>query len=168
MTVDTTHLGHPLVMPARNRSNAYSFVLNKFKSKLNGYKANKLSRVGGLTLIKSVFSSLPVYYMSNILFSKKMLAKMNATIRDFWWTGIQQENQKKPLYLKAWSEICKSKKEGGLGIRNLEAVNKAMLVKAVWNIVTQPDNTTSRILKSKYFPFTSFWKAPNNVPKSAF
>jgi hypothetical protein len=47
-----------------------------------------------------------------------MLAKMNAVIRDFWWIGVQEENQTKPLYLKASAEICKSKKEEGwvLGI----------------------------------------------------
>ncbi|KQJ87082.2 hypothetical protein BRADI_4g09250v3 [Brachypodium distachyon] len=97
-----------------------------------------------------------------------MLAKMNAVIRDFWWTGVQEENQKKPLYLKAWAEICKSKKEGGLGIRNLEAVNKAILVNSAWKIVITNYSTTARILKSKYFPYTSFWKAPTNIPKSAF
>jgi hypothetical protein len=126
----SVHLGHPLVLPAKNRSQAYDFVLQKFKSKLACYKANKLSHAGRLVLIKSVFSSLPVYYMSNILFSKKLLAKMNAIIRDFWWTGIQQDNKNKPMYLKAWSEICKFKKQGGLGIRNLEAVNKALILTA--------------------------------------
>lgn len=65
-------------------------------------------------------------------------------------------------------EICKSKKEGGLGIRNLEAMNKAILLNVAWRIVTSQDSITSRILKSKYSPFTSFWKAPTNTPKSAF
>lgn len=123
MTIATTHLGHPLIMPSRNRSHAYNFVLDKFISKFNGYKANKLSHAARLVLIKSVFASLLIYYISNILFSKKILAKMNAIIHDFWWTGVQDENQMKPLYLKAWSEICKAKKEGGLSIRNLEVVN---------------------------------------------
>jgi hypothetical protein len=45
-------------------------VLDKFKSKLSTYKADKLSHAARLELIKSVFSSIPVYYMSNILFSK--------------------------------------------------------------------------------------------------
>ena len=38
--------------------------------------------------------------------------------------GCRKINQVKHLYLKAWAEICKSKKLGGLGIRNPEAVNK--------------------------------------------
>jgi hypothetical protein len=122
MNKQSIHLGHPLILPAKNRSQAYEFVLQKIRSKLSCYKANKLSHAAILVLIKSVLSSIPVYYMANILFSKKILAKMNAIMRDFWWTGIQQENKTKPIYFKAWTEICKSKKEGGLGIRKIEAI----------------------------------------------
>jgi hypothetical protein len=68
---NTIHLGHPLILPAKDRSAAYNFVYDKFRSKLSACKANKLSHAARLTLIKSVFSSIPVYYMSNILFSKK-------------------------------------------------------------------------------------------------
>jgi hypothetical protein len=64
------HLGHPLILPAKDRATAYNFVLDKFKSKLGTYKADKLSHAARLELIKSVFASIPVYYMSNILFSK--------------------------------------------------------------------------------------------------
>jgi hypothetical protein len=80
----TIHLGHPLILPAKDRSAAYNFVYDKFKSKLSAYKANRLSLAARLTLIKSVFASIPVYYMSNILFSKKFLAKLTAIIRNFW------------------------------------------------------------------------------------
>lgn len=31
------HLGHPLILPAKNRTSAYNFVLDKFKSKLSTY-----------------------------------------------------------------------------------------------------------------------------------
>jgi hypothetical protein len=101
MNIQSVHLGHPLILPAKNRSQAYDFVLQKFKSKLSCYKSNKLSHAARLVLIKSVLSSLPVYYMSNIIFSKKLLAKTNGVIRDFWWTGVQHDNKTKPIYLKA-------------------------------------------------------------------
>jgi hypothetical protein len=62
------HLGHPLVLTSKDRSAAYTFVYDKFKSKLSTYKANRLLHAARLTLIKSVLSSIPVYNMSNILF----------------------------------------------------------------------------------------------------
>jgi hypothetical protein len=105
--------------------------------------------------------------MANIMFSKKLLAQIRAVIRDFWWTGVQDENATKPLYLKAWIEICKPTREGGLGIRDLEAVKKALLVNVAWRIVVNTEETTSKVLKSKYFLNISFWRSPVSVPKSA-
>ena len=80
------HLGHPLILPGKNRLAAYAFLVDKFKAKLTGYKANKLSHAGRLTLIKSVFASISVYYMSNILLSKKIISKLTSIVRKFWWT----------------------------------------------------------------------------------
>lgn len=44
------HLGHPLILPGKDRTAAYNFVFDKFKSKLNTYKADKLSTLRGLSL----------------------------------------------------------------------------------------------------------------------
>lgn len=44
-------------------------MFDKFRAKLSGYKANKLSHAAKLILINFVFASIPVYYMSNILFT---------------------------------------------------------------------------------------------------
>jgi hypothetical protein len=92
-----THLGHPLIIPGKKRTAAYDFVVDKFKSKLSTYKADQLSHAARLDLIKSVFSSIPVYYMSNILFTKKFISKLTSIIRKFWWTRIQEETNSKSL-----------------------------------------------------------------------
>jgi hypothetical protein len=104
------HLGHPLILPSKDRSAAYAFIYDKFKSKLSTYKANRLSHAARLTLIKSVFSSIPVYYMSNILFSKKFITKLTAIIRNFWWTGVQDDQTTRSLCLRAWADVCTEKK----------------------------------------------------------
>ena len=74
------HRGHPLIIPGKDRTTAYNFVFDKFKSKLSTYKSDKLSHAARIELIKSVFASIPVYYMSNILFTKKFIAKLTAII----------------------------------------------------------------------------------------
>jgi hypothetical protein len=162
------HLVHPLILPAKDRATAYNFVLDKFKSKLGTYKADKLSHAARLELIKSVFASIPVYYMSNILFSKKFIAKLTAIIRNFWWTGAREETKSKSLCLRAWKDICTPKNEGGLGIRNLQAMNQALILMAAWRIADQPNEFLHSVLKSKYFPDSSLWRPNSNAPKSAF
>ena len=68
--------------------------------------------------------------MSNIIFTKKFIAKLTAIIRNFWWTGIREETNVKIMCLKAWKDICSPKKEGGLGIRNLQAINMGLILMA--------------------------------------
>uniref|UniRef100_A0A8R7PPL8 Reverse transcriptase domain-containing protein n=1 Tax=Triticum urartu TaxID=4572 RepID=A0A8R7PPL8_TRIUA len=163
-----THLGHPLILPAKNRTATYNFVIDKFLNKLPAYKANMLSHAARLELIRSVFSAIPVYYMSNILFTKKFIAKLTAIIRNFWWTGIRENNSNKSLCLRAWKDICNSKLEGGLGIRNLQAINEGLLLAAAWRLAKDPSSHLHLVLKSKYFHDASIWTAISTTPKSAF
>jgi hypothetical protein len=104
------HLGHPLILPSKDRASAYNFVLDKFKTMLTTYKADQLSHPAQLALIQSIFASIPVYYMSNILFSKKFISKLTAIIRTFWWTGVREDKTSKAPCLRAWKDICTPKK----------------------------------------------------------
>lgn len=168
MNLNTLHLGHPLILPGKKRAAAYNFIIDKFRAKLNSYKANRLSHAGRLTLIKSVFASLPVYYMSTILLSKGTIAKLTSIVRKFWWTGIQKDNDSKPICFRAWDDICKPMHEGGLGIRDLSFMNKSLVATAAWRIIKNPSSLVAKILKAKYFHNTSIWKPRSSVPRSAF
>ena len=125
-------------------------------AKLPAYKANMLSHAARLELIRSVFSAIPVYYMSNILFSKNFLARLTSIIRNFLWTGIKDDSTKRALCLRAWADICTDKKIGGLGIRNLQAINQSLILSAAWRIAKEPNSNLALILKSKYYANTSF------------
>ena len=69
--------------------------------------------------------------MSTILFSKTFVEKVNSIIRRFWWAGMQDENPTNPIAFCSWEDICQTKENGGLGIRDLYTVNKSL-------ITTQP------------------------------
>jgi hypothetical protein len=77
--------------------------------------------------------------MSNILFSKKFLAKLTAIIRNFWWTGVKNVPNTKALCLRAWADICTEKKKiGGLGVRNLQAINQSLILSVAWRLAKEP------------------------------
>lgn len=101
MNSNSKHLGHPLFVTNRNKFIVYKFILDKFRAKLTILKVNKLSHAGRLTPIKSDFASLLVYYMATILLSKNLLNKITAIIRKFWWTGVREGQDKKPLCLRS-------------------------------------------------------------------
>jgi len=121
------YLCHPLIFNHADRSKAYSFIINKFRGKLSKLKANKLNHAGRLTYINSVLASIPIYYMTTILFSKKFIEKITSIMRKFWWSGIQDENDFVGFSFRSWKDICRPKNEGGLGIRDLFTLNKSLL-----------------------------------------
>jgi hypothetical protein len=163
---NTMHLGHLIISSHNDRNKAYEFILNKFRAKLTTIKANELNHAGRLTYIKSVLASIPVYYMSTVLFSKNFVGKITAIIRKFWWTRVQEDNPTSPITYRSWDDICQPKENGGLGIRDLYTVNKSLLTQAAWNIATQKNPMLSTVLKAKYFPSSSFWTSNTAGTKS--
>jgi len=165
---NTMHLGHPMIFNHNDRNKAYDFIFNKFQAKLTTVKANKLNHAGRLTYIQSVLSSIPVYYMSTVLFSKSFIERITAIIRRFWWAGMQEDNPTSPIAFRSWDDICQSKDNGGLGIRDLYTVNKSLIIHSAYNIVTNKNPLLTSVLKAKYFHNTSFWKATNTGTRSVF
>lgn len=106
--------------------------------------------------------------MSTVLFSKTFIAKITSIVRKFWWAGVQDENSTTSFHFRSWEDICQSKDNGGLGIRDLLAVNRSLILHAAWNIATDKDPFLTAILKSKYFPSTSFWLSTNTNTKFVF
>lgn len=49
-----------------------------------------------------------------------------------------------------WSSICLPKKGGGLGIRKAEHMNKVILTKLGWRLLTEMDKLRSKLMRSKY------------------
>jgi len=115
-----------------------------------------------------VLASIPIYYMSTVLFSKTFVGKIIAIIRKFWWTGVQEDNPTSPIAYRSWDDICQPKENGGLGIRDLYTVNKSLLTQAAWNIATQKNPMLSAVLKAKYYPDSSFWTSTATGTKSIF
>lgn len=165
---NTIHLGHPIIFNHRDRNKAYDFIKREFIAKLTTVTANKLNHAGRLTYIKSVLASIPIYYMSTVLFSKAFVGQITAIIRRFWWTGVQDDNPTTPIPYRSWDDICQPKENGGLGVRDLHTVNKSLLIHAAWNVATNKNPMLSAILKAKYHPNSSFWTARNPASKSVF
>jgi hypothetical protein len=165
---NTMLLGHPMILSHKDKNKAYEFMYNKYMAKFGTIKANNLNHAGQLQYIKSVLSSIPIYYLSTILFSKTFIEKINSIIRRFWWAGVQEEDSSSPIAYRSWDDICKPTDLGGLGIRDLHIVNKSLIMHSSWNIATNKNPFLSNVLKAKYFPTDSFWNATNKGPRSIF
>jgi hypothetical protein len=55
--------------------------------------------------------------------------------------------------------LSKSRKEGGIGLRDLYGFNLAMLVTQGWRMLRNPYSLCSRVSKARYFPNSSILEA---------
>ena len=54
------------------------------------------------------------------------------------------------MHLINWNTITQPKDRGGLGVRELKRVNRAMLAKTCWRLLKQPDVIWAKVLRGKY------------------
>jgi hypothetical protein len=106
--------------------------------------------------------------MSTVLFSKTFIQKINTVIKRFWWAGIQEEQPTTPIAYHSWDDICKTEEQGGLGIRDMELINKSLLIQSAWNVATNKNPFPSAIVKAKYYPNNTFWTSPTTGPCSVY
>ncbi|XP_039030893.1 uncharacterized protein LOC120165445 [Hibiscus syriacus] len=78
------YLGLPLGH-ARNSSEIWQPVVNKFLTHLDGWKGKLLSFGGRLTLVKYVLSNLSIYYLSVFQMSKSVASKLTRIVATFLW-----------------------------------------------------------------------------------
>ena len=74
----------------------------------------------------------------------------------FCWGS--SEGNRKIAWIK-WSKVCLPNVLGGLGFRDLQLFNQALVAKQAWKIIRDPVSLASRILKGKYFHNCSFLEA---------
>lgn len=116
------------------------------RKKLSKWKGKHLTYVGRVCLIKSVFTIVPLYYMS--IFKAPMLVCKELTTlqrRFLWGWG---SDKRKIAWVK-WESICKPKTEGGLGIKDIRS-NTVLLAKWMWKLKVDASGVWREVVLSKY------------------
>ena len=107
-------------------------------------------------MIKAVLQAIPTYSMSIFLLPKDLCRDLNSLIQNFWW-GHKANDKKIPWM--SWEKMGVSKAKGGMGFRDLEAFNKALLAKQCWRLIQDPSSLARSIIKAKYYPRGSLLEA---------
>lgn len=114
-------------------------------------------------LIKSVAQAIPTYAMQVFSIPNGILFEIEKMIRGFFWG--QRASEKKISWV-AWDKLTFSKDKGGMGFRDVQDFNKAMLAKQAWRLLTKEDSLMFKVLKGKYFPKCGFLEAKHNSSSS--
>ncbi|KAL9230937.1 hypothetical protein vseg_006225 [Gypsophila vaccaria] len=106
-------------------------------ARIRGWSSRRLSYAGWVTLVKSVLMALHTYWAQIFLLPMIVLKEVEAICRNYLWEGHEHYTKSPPV---AWSEVCKSKKTGGLGLRDIKAWNVAAVGKLAWWITCKADH----------------------------
>jgi hypothetical protein len=145
------YLGLPPVI-GRAKKKAFQEIKDRVWKKLQGWKEKLLSQAGREVLLKVVIQAIPTYAMSVFKFPAGLCEEISAMANSFWW-GQWRAGRK--IHWLNKKELVRAKSDGGMGFKDLQLFNRALLAKQLWRLLQNSNSLVHRFLKSKYFPHTN-------------
>lgn len=144
-----TYLGLPLGI-TKPSLEFFIPIVQRVERRLCGI-ADFLDYGGKLLMVKSVLTSLPISFMSCLDVPVTIKNQMEKYMRQCLWRKKNNDVQAKGTALVAWSKIARPKDQGGLGVLNLEAQNKALLLKNLHKFYNNVDTPWVQLIWGTYY-----------------
>jgi hypothetical protein len=104
-----------------------------------------------------------MYMMTFFSIPKGVIKKLDYFRSRFFWQG--DENKK--YRLAKWSILCQPKDQGGIGILHLNTMNRALLSKWLYKLLTS-DGMWQQLLRNKYIGSKSLAQVEWKIGDSHF
>ena len=134
-------------MFGRKKRDLFNQIIDRIRQRSLSWSSRFLSTTGKTTMLKYVLASMPTYTMSCFKLTASLCKKIQSALTRFWW---DYSADKKKICWIAWSKMAKTKKEGGLGFKDITNFNDALLAKVSWHILQSPSCLSAKILLGKY------------------
>ncbi|KAL4318757.1 hypothetical protein GQ457_18G011370 [Hibiscus cannabinus] len=145
-SLSTEYLGLPLGV-RHNSIKLWEPILKKLSTKLASWKSQLLSFGGRISLVKSVLSSLPMFFMSLFRMPVAVSKRITCMVSNFLWGGTMD---KKRIHWVNWSLLCQSVENGRLGLMDFDLQNRCLLGKWVWRFSAENDILWRKVIQSKH------------------
>lgn len=147
------YLGLPTVV-GKSKEGTFKHVREASSSKVSGWKGQGLSKAAREVLVKFILQATPTYTMSCFQLTKKLCGNLSSISSKFWWGASTGERK---VHWIAWDKMYERKANGGMGFRDPEAFNQALLAKQAWRLL--------RVLSARYYSYGNIMNAtcPNGA-----
>ena len=156
------YLGLPSLV-GRGKKASFSYIKERVWRKLQGWEGKLLSQAGREVLIKAIVQAIPTYTMRCFKIPLGLLHDIEAMVKNFFWG---QWGDKRKIHWIKWSELTKSKLDGGMGFRDLALFNDSLLAKQAWRLIHNKDSLFYKIFKARFFPHCSFMEAKESTNRA--
>lgn len=125
----STYLGLPLTIRKPAKAELHPLI-DKVADSLPGWKASLMTRVGRLTMVRTVFTAIPIYQMIALDLPKWVIRLLISEEGGFLWKGQEKANGGHCLVSR--ERVQKPLQHGGLGIHNHEILGWALHIRWLW------------------------------------
>jgi hypothetical protein len=149
------YLGVPPLV-GKSKESTFSGIQGRVWERINGWTEKFLTQAGKEVLLKAVVQTIPTYTMSVFQPPRKIFLDITSMMSRFWWGHKEKQGR---LAWMSWKKMGKAKDKGGLGFRDLELFNLAILAKQGWCLIQNPETLMAKIMRAKYYPNSNFLEA---------
>jgi hypothetical protein len=148
-TFPFTYLGLPLCIIKPSMEH-FIPIIQRVQSRLGGI-ADFLNYGGKLQLVKSVLSSLPIFFMGCFDVPITIKDQVVKYMRHCLWRKKNGDVQARGSALISWKKITRPKNQGGLGVLDLDTQNRALLLKNLDKFYNNNDIPWVKLVKGAYY-----------------
>ncbi|XP_022003085.1 uncharacterized protein LOC110900505 [Helianthus annuus] len=152
-TLPVRYLGVPLISTKLSFRDC-RILVERMERKVDNWMTKTLSFAGRLQLINSVLAAMYTYWASVFILPMRIVKDLEKRMRRFLWNASYSRSTRSKV---AWKDVCKPKEEGGLGIRSISDVNKALITSHIWSIITNRESLWVQWIHAYRLKGRNFW-----------
>nr|XP_043629994.1 uncharacterized protein LOC122601294 [Erigeron canadensis] len=148
------YLGVPLIS-TRLVYRDCMILVERLDKRIDNWKNKTLSLAGRIQLIRSVLSSMYIYWASVFILPARIVRELEKKLRGFLWNHGRLADGRAHI---SRQKVCLPKCEGGLGIRKISDVNISLMASHIWCILCKKNTLWVEWVYSYKLKGTSFWE----------
>ena len=140
------YLGLPITASRLSKGECTTLV-EKITARILVWTSRHISYAGRLVLVNTVLFGMFNFWAQVFIIPQAVVSQVNQICRNFLWGG--DAGYKRVPYI-AWETLCTPRKQGGLGVKNLNLWNIACIAKLVWAITKKKEHLWIHWIHGRY------------------